>query len=82
MIVYRVAQGKGWTKETHAQVSTWNARTDGSTQLTGLSSTLRAAVSDIASTQEDPTKSIGTGVHAIHDVYESKERSSDVDGQV
>lgn len=72
MIVYRVAEGKGWTKDTYAQVTT--TRAQGSTIHLGDLSTLRAAASTTFA--EDQIKSTGTGVQVTQEVYTSKETSS------
>ena len=75
MIVYRVAQGKGWTKDTYAQVSTLNVRQGGNAiQLSNFSGTLRAGQSETAFA-DDGVKSVGSGIHVAQEVYTTKERS-------
>ncbi|PSS37777.1 hypothetical protein PHLCEN_2v378 [Hermanssonia centrifuga] len=70
MIVYRVAAGHGWTKDTYAQVST---RMHSTIQLSNLS-TLRAAPSASHVTQESKISS--SGITVSQDVYMTKEYSS------
>ncbi|KAJ3552793.1 hypothetical protein NM688_g3966 [Phlebia brevispora] len=73
MIVYRVASGKGWTKDTYAQMTT--TRAQGSTiQLSNLS-TLRATGS---TTFADEVKSTGTGIQVTQEVYMTKESTGSV----
>ena len=70
MIVYRVADGKGWTKNTYADVST---RITGSTiQLNNLS-TLRAATT--MTLADEASKSVGTNIHITQEVYMNKDAS-------
>ena len=63
MIVYRVADGKGWTKNTYAEVST---RLAGSAIQLSNMSTLRAA--QVTTFDEAALKSVGTGVQVTQDV--------------
>ena len=78
MIVYRVADGKGWTRDTYADVI--STRITGSTiQLSNLS-TLRAA--QTTTFASDAVKSVGTGVQITQEVYMSKESGSSVDERV
>ena len=75
MIVYRVADGKGWTKNTYAEVST---RIAGSTIHLGDLSTLRAQ-SNTAFNGEDPVKSVATEIQVTHEVYMTKETNFSVE---
>ena len=76
MIVYRVAQGKGWTKDTYAQVSTFTAGTSrNGVQLKELS-TLRVAQSDTIFTHDEAVKSVGTGSQITQDIYMVKQEDS------
>lgn len=70
MIVYRVADGKGWTKDTFAQVTT--NMTGNAAQL-GHISTLRVADSDTAFTNEDAVKSVRPEIEVVREVYTTKE---------
>ena len=71
MIVYRVADGKGWTKDTFAQVTTHPA--SGNPAQLGHLSTLRVAQSDTAFTTDDPTKSVRPDVEASPEASMMKE---------
>ena len=80
MIVYRVAQGKGWTKNTYTAVSTMNAKQGSKAiQLSNFSGTLRAAQSETAFTH-DEAKSVGTGIQVTQDIYTRKDSGSSVEG--
>ena len=63
MIVYRVADGKGWTKNTYAEVST---RLQGSAIQLSNMSTLRAA--QVTTYEDGGMKSVGSGVQVTQDV--------------
>ena len=61
MIVYRVAEGNGWTKDTYAEVT--RAGTGGGMHLSNLSGTL-----GFTGTENSTDKTMGSGVHIAQEM--------------
>ena len=78
MIVYRVADGKGWTKDTYAQTVT-SRITDSTLQLSHMSALRAAPTSTFAS---DAVKSFGVGVQVTQEVYMNKDSASESEQNV
>ena len=74
MIVYRVAQGKAWTKNTHTAVSTMHAKQGGSQPI--QLSQLRAAGSETAFSQSLSRDEPKACVQVSRDVYMRKDSAS------
>lgn len=71
MIVYRVAAGKSWTKNTYADIKSYNAA--GNTiQLSNLSSFRARTATYVA--ESAPTKSVETGIKVTQEIFMNKEQ--------
>ena len=74
MIVYRVADGKGWTKSTYTEATTSSVHTDGNVPL---GSVFRIRETGSSTFADEPRKSIGTTVQVSDDAYTIKESFCD-----